>query len=112
MDSTSTESNMSTRLFVGNLSFKTTQDQLQALFATHGTVSNVDMIMDKFSGRPRGFAFVTMENEDGAKLAIEALHGKNVDGRDLTVNVARPREERPPRDMRGGRSSDRYESRA
>lgn len=100
---------MSTRLFVGNLSFKTTQDQLQALFAAHGVVNNVDMIMDKFSGRPRGFAFVTMEAADDAEKAIAALHGKNVDGRDLTVNIARPREERPPRDSRGSRPPRSYD---
>ncbi len=95
---------MSTRLFVGNLSFKTTQDQLQAIFAAHGVVNNVDMIMDKFSGRPRGFAFVTMEEAVAAEQAIEALHGKSVDGRDLTVNIARPREDRPDRDNRDNRS--------
>jgi len=89
---------MSTRLFVGNLSFNTTQTQLQDLFAAHGTVIETDVILDKFSGRPRGFAFVTMETKEGAEAAIQALNGKEVDGRALTVNEARPREERP----RGG----------
>ena len=97
---------MSTRLFVGNLSFKTTENQLQDLFAEHGAVNSVDLIVDKFTGRPRGFAFVTMETAEAADIAIKALHGKNVDGRDLTVNVARPREERAPgQSSYGGRGS-------
>jgi len=85
---------MSTKLFVGNLSFNTTENNLQDMFAAFGPVQQVDMIMDRMTGRPRGFGFVTMENKDDAQKAIEALHGKNVDGRDLTVNEARPREER------------------
>ena len=89
---------MSTKLFVGNLSFNTTENQLQDLFAAHGNVIEVDLIMDKFSGRPRGFGFVTMETKEGADAAIQALHGKNFEGRAMTVNEARPREERP----RGG----------
>jgi len=93
---------MSTRLYVGNLSYNTTENQLQDLFSTHGVVTNVDLIMDKFSGRPRGFGFVTMENKDNAAAAIEALHGKNIDGRDLTVNEARPRDERPAGGDGGG----------
>ena len=93
---------MSTKLFVGNLSFNTTENDLQDLFAAHGTVTSVDLIMDKFSGRPRGFAFVTMETKEGAEAAIQALQGKNVGGRDLTVNEARPREERPARSGGGG----------
>ena len=87
---------MSTRLYVGNLSFNTTDNQLQELFGEHGTVNSVDLIIDKFSGRSRGFGFVTMETQEAAEAAIQALHGKNVDGRNLTVNVARPREERAP----------------
>ncbi len=92
---------MSTKLFVGNLSFNTTENQLQDLFAAHGNVIEVDLIMDRFSGRPRGFAFVTMENKEGADAAIQALNGKSIDGRALTVNEARPREERP-REYNGG----------
>jgi RNA recognition motif-containing protein len=65
-------------------------------------VTGVDLIMDKFSGRPRGFAFVVMETKEGAEAAIAALNGKNLDGRDLTVNEARPREERPARSAGGG----------
>jgi cold-inducible RNA-binding protein len=86
---------MSTKLFVGNLSFNTTENDLQDLFAAYGPVQQVDMIMDRMTGRPRGFGFVTMENKDDAQKAIEALNGKNLDGRDLTVNEARPREDRP-----------------
>lgn len=86
---------MSTKLFVGNLSFNTTENDLQDMFAAYGPVQQVDMIMDRMTGRPRGFGFVTMENKDDAQKAIEALHGKNIDGRDLTVNEARPREDRP-----------------
>src|SRR5580698_4799776 len=93
---------MSTKLYVGNLSYNTTENQLQDLFSQHGPVTSVDLIMDKFSGRPRGFGFVTMESKEGAEAAIAALNGKNIDGRDLTVNEARPREERAPRSGGGG----------
>ena len=86
---------MSTKLFVGNLSFNTTENDLQDLFAAYGPVQQVDMIMDRMTGRPRGFGFVTMENKEDAQKAVEALNGKNLDGRDLTVNEARPREDRP-----------------
>jgi cold-inducible RNA-binding protein len=88
---------MSTKLFVGNLSFNATQNQLQDLFGAHGTVQEIDIIKDKFSGRPRGFGFVTMETKEGADAAVKALNGKDIDGRALTVNEARPREERAPR---------------
>lgn len=87
---------MSTKLFVGNLSFNTIENDLHDLFAAHGGVIEVNLMVDKFTGRPRGFAFVTMESPEAAEAAIQALHGKNFDGRDLTVNIARPREERPP----------------
>ncbi len=93
---------MSTKLFVGNLSYNTTEIQLQDLFGACGPVVDVDLIMDKFTGRPRGFAFVTMETKEGADAAIQEMHGKSVDGRALTVNEARPREERPPRTGGGG----------
>jgi len=95
---------MSTKLFVGNLSFNTTENALQDAFAAHGAVVEVDLIMDKFTGKSRGFAFVTMETQEAAEAAIAALHGQNLDGRDLTVNVARPREERP----RGGGGGGGY----
>ena len=99
---------MSTKLFVGNLSFNTTENQLQDLFAAHGAVTEVDVIMDKFSGRPRGFGFVTMESKEAAEAAIQALNGKQVDGRAMTVNEARPREERPPRSGGGGGGGGGY----
>src|SRR6266516_128272 len=86
---------MNTKLFVGNLSFNTTQNDLQDLLAAHGPVGSVDLIMDKFSGKSRGFAVVTMETKEGAQAAIQALNGKDLNGRELTVNEARPREERP-----------------
>ena len=108
---------MNTKLFVGNLSFNTTQDQLQEMFAAHGNVIEVDLIMDKFSGRPRGFGFVTMETKEAADAAVQALNGKSIDGRALTVNEARPREDRPRtggggggyRGNRGARGGDRGE---
>src|ERR1700744_3291033 len=98
---------MSTKLYVGNLSYNTTENQLQDLFSAYGTVTAVDLIMDKFSGRPRGFGFVTMETKEAADAAVQALNGKNVDGRDLTVNEARPREERAPRSGGGYGGGDR-----
>src|SRR5437773_8971996 len=85
---------MSTKLFVGNLSFDTTENDLQDAFAAHGTVVEANLMMDRASGRPRGFAFVTMGSPEEAKKAIDALNGASVDGRNLTVNEARPREER------------------
>src|SRR5215470_4491384 len=85
---------MSTKLYVGNLSYNTTENQLQDLFSQHGPVTSVDLIMDKFSGRPRGFGFVTMETQEGAQSAVQALNGTDFGGRPMTVNEARPREER------------------
>ena len=85
---------MSNKLFVGNLSFNTTENDLQDAFAAHGTVIETNLMMDRETGRPRGFGFVTMSSAEEANKAIEALNGKEVDGRALTVNVARPREER------------------
>lgn len=97
---------MGNRLYVGNLSYHTTQDSIRDQFAQAGTVTNVDLIMDKFTGRSRGFAFVEMASDEDAKKAVELFHGKDLDGRVLTVNEARPREERPPsgprRDFGGG----------
>jgi len=93
---------MNAKLFVGNLSFNTTENELQDLFAPHGTVIEVDLITDKFSGRSRGFAFITMETKEGADAAIQALNGKNVGGRAMTVNEARPKEERSQGGQGGG----------
>ena len=85
---------MSNKLFVGNLSFNTTENDLQDAFAAHGTVTETNLMMDRMTNRPRGFGFVTMSSAEEAQKAIEALNGKEIDGRALTVNVARPREER------------------
>jgi cold-inducible RNA-binding protein len=86
---------MSNKLFVGNLSFNTTENDLQDAFAAHGTVVEANLMMDRMSGRPRGFGFVTMSSPAEAQAAIAALNGKELDGRALTVNEAKPREERP-----------------
>ena len=80
------------KLYVGNLSFSTSESQLQALFAAHGAVASASLVMDRETGRPRGFGFVEMPNDSEAQAAMAALSGKNVDGRDLTVNEAKPRE--------------------
>ena len=93
---------MSTKLFVGNLSFNTTENALQDAFAAHGTVIEANVMMDRMSGRPRGFGFVTMSSPEEAQKAIEAMNGASVDGRNLTVNVARPREDRPSGGGGGG----------
>ena len=93
---------MSTKLFVGNLSFNTTENDLQDAFTQFGTVVEVNLMMDRMTNRPRGFAFVTMSTPEDAAKAIEGMNGKELDGRALTVNEARPREERPPRQGGGG----------
>jgi len=94
---------MSNKLFVGNLSFNTTENDLQDTFAAHGNVLEANLMMDRMSGRPRGFCFVTMSTPEEAQAAIEALNGKSIDGRALTVNVAKPREERTGGGSGGGR---------
>jgi cold-inducible RNA-binding protein len=93
---------MSTKLFVGNLSFSVTENDLQDLFSQHGPVAEVNLMLDRMSGRSRGFAFVTMQTPEAAKTAIGALNGHQLQGRALTVNEARPREERPPGGGGGG----------
>ncbi len=85
---------MSNKLFVGNLSFNTTENDLQDAFAAHGTVTETNLMMDRMTNRPRGFAFITMSTAEEAQKAIAAMNGKDMDGRALTVNVAKPREER------------------
>ena len=85
---------MSTKLYVGNLSFDSNEQDLQDLFAEAGAVTDVAIIQDKFTGRSRGFGFITMGSDEEAQKAITMFHGKSVGGRDLTVNEARPREER------------------
>jgi len=83
------------KLYVGNLSFETTENDLQDLFEQHGTVSEVNLMMDKMTGKSRGFAFITMNDATQASAAMSALNGKDLNGRALNVNEARPREERP-----------------
>ena len=85
---------MSNKLFVGNLSFETTENDLQDAFAAHGTVTEANLMTDRTTGRPRGFGFITMSSPEEAQKAIAALNGSQLGGRALTVNVARPREER------------------
>ena len=80
------------KLYVGNLSFNTSESQLRDLFSAHGEVTSASLVMDRETGRPRGFGFVEFADPEAAKAAINALNGKNVDGRDLTVNEAKPRE--------------------
>ena len=94
---------MNNKLFVGNLSFNTTENNLQDAFAAHGTVTEANLMMDRATNRPRGFAFVTMSTADEAQKAITGMNGKPLGGRPLTVNIARPREERPGGGGGGGR---------
>src|SRR5580698_10426192 len=94
---------MNTKLYVGNLSFDTAENDLQDLFGQHGPVSEVNLITDRMSGRSRGFAFVTMGTPEAAQAAVAALAGKEVQGRALTVNEARPREDHGPAGGGGGR---------
>ncbi len=96
-----------TKLFVGNLPYSTTNDELTNMFLAFGQVASATVVTDKFSGRSKGFGFVEMDNDDEAQKAIADLNGKDMGGRAMVVSVARPREERPdrgPRDnYRGGR---------
>ncbi|CAA9415914.1 MAG: RNA-binding protein [uncultured Pyrinomonadaceae bacterium] len=85
---------MSTKLYVGNLSFNTSNEDLQELFGQAGTVESANIVEDRDTGRSRGFGFVEMSSAEEGKTAIEQLNGKEVDGRSLTVNEAKPREER------------------
>ena len=90
------------KLYVGNLSFETTENDLQDLFEQHGKVAEVALMMDRMTGKSRGFAFVTMNDATEAAAAMAAVNGKEVNGRTLNVNEARPREDRP-RQFAGGR---------
>ena len=85
---------MGTKLYVGNLSYDTTEDQIRTLFSQAGEIAEIAFIMDRDTGRPKGFGFVTMKTEEGAQDAIKRFNGQTVDNRALTVNEARPREER------------------
>lgn len=90
------------KLYIGNLSFDATEQDVTDLLAQHGAVSEVLVMMDRMTGRPRGFAFATMADGDGAQAVINALHGQEFMGRPLTINEARPREERPAYSGGGG----------
>jgi cold-inducible RNA-binding protein len=103
-----------TRLFVGNLSYQTMDRDLQEYFSQAGVVTSVNLMLDKFTGKSRGFAFIEMSSPEEATRAVEMFHSKELGGRALTVNIARPREERPPRPgggYRGGRDGDRGSAR-
>ena len=97
---------MGTRLFVGNLSFNSTEGDVLDLFKQAGNVVKCELMVDKFTSKSRGFAFVEMGSQEEANKAIELCNGKELDGRALTVNEARPREERPPGGGGGGGRRD------
>lgn len=94
---------MGTKLYVGNLSFEATEGDVLDLFSKAGNVVSCNLIVDKFTNKSRGFAFVEMSSQDEANKAIAEYNGKDLKGRALTVNEARPREERPRGDFGGGR---------
>ena len=96
-----------TRLFVGNLSYQTGENDLQDYFAQAGAVTSVNLMLDKVTGKSRGFAFVEFGSPEEASKAVEQFHNKEFQGRSLTVNVARTREERPPRQNNWGDRGDR-----
>ena len=98
---------MEKNVYVGNMSYDTTQDTLRELFGAHGEITSVNIITDRVTGRPRGFAFVEMATEEAASAAIAALNGQDVDGRPLTVNEAKPRPPRSGGGYRGGGGGDR-----
>lgn len=101
---------MAKKLYVGNLPWSTTNDDLQQLFAQHGTVNSASVLIDKMTGRSRGFGFVEMENDTEAENAINTLNGQEWNGRKLVVNEARPMEARPPR--QGGGFKRNYNDRS
>ncbi len=93
---------MNTKMYVGNLPFNATEDDIRTLFNDYGTVTDVHLPMDRESGRPRGFAFVTMDSQSAMNEAIRGLNEKDYGGRNLTINEARPKEERPSGGGGGG----------
>ena len=93
---------MNKKLYVGGLPYSVTEDKLQEIFSAHGTVESARVITDRFTGRSRGFGFVEMNSEEEAQTAIDSLNGSDLDGRSLTVNEARPQENR------GGGGGDRW----
>lgn len=98
---------MATNLFVAGLAYSMTDDELRTLFAEFGTVSSAKVIQDRETGRSKGFGFVEMSTDEESKAAMQALNGKELDGRNLTVNEARPREDRPQRSFSGDRGGNR-----
>ena len=96
------------KIYVGNMSFDSSEEDIRKLFETHGTVESVNIITDRDTGRPKGFGFVEMSNDTEAKAAIEALNGKEFGGRSLNVNEARPRTEGPRRGGGGGGYRNRF----
>ena len=98
---------MNNKLFVGNLAWTTTEGAIEAACAACGTVTECSLMLDRATGRSRGFAFVTMSSEEEANKVIETLNGQDVDGRKLQVNIARPKEDRPPRSFDGPPRGDR-----
>ena len=96
---------MNKKLYVGGLPYSVTEDKLQEIFSAHGTVESARVITDRFTGRSRGFGFVEMSNEEEAQTAIDSLNGSDLDGRSLTVNEARPQENRGGG---GGGGDDRW----
>lgn len=94
------------KLYVGNLPYNTSEEDLKELFSAHGTVTSVSLISDRETGRSKGFGFVEFENDDEAKKAIDALHGQDFGGRALVVNEARPKTERPDRPQGGSRGGN------
>lgn len=96
---------MATKLFVGGLAWGTTEESLNSMFAEAGSVVSAIIIKDKFTNRSKGFGFVEMSSEEEANKAVEMFNGKELDGREVTVNIARPME---PRENRGGGSDRRY----
>ena len=97
---------MNKKLYVGGLPYAVTEDKLQEIFSAHGTVESARVITDRFTGRSRGFGFVEMSSEEEAQTAIDTLNGSELEGRTLTVNEARPQEDRS--DKRGGGGRDRW----
>jgi RNA recognition motif-containing protein len=99
---------MNKKLYVGGLSYSVTDSQLRDMFASHGTVESAKVVTDRDSDRSRGFGFVEMGTQEEAEKAIAALNGTQQDGRSLTVNISKPREDRPSRGGGGGYNRDRY----
>jgi len=99
---------MEKRLYVGNLSYGSTEGDLQELFQQAGTVVKCELMLDKFTSRSRGFAFIEMETAEEAQKAVDMFNNQDLQGRNLNVNIARPREERPPRRGGGGRDRGGY----